>query len=109
MRAPRASDDVVPVSEFKAQTSEWLRRVAASGHAVVITQHGKRAGVLLSPRAYDALTERARFVEAVHEGLADSDAGRWTDHASVVTEAKRRGPQRKPASSTACAKTRSRC
>ena len=32
--------------------------------------------VLLSPEAFDELTERARFVAAVNEGLADAVAGR---------------------------------
>ena len=76
MRPIRVSEDFVPVSEFKAQAAEWLRRAAETGAPVVVTQNGKPAGVLLSPLAFDQLTERARFVEAVEEGLADAVAGR---------------------------------
>ena len=96
MRTLRVSDDIVPVSDFKAQASDWLKRLAETGHPVVITQHGKPAGVLLSPRVYDALTERARFVEAVHEGLADAEAGRVTDHATVVADLKKRRGRSRP-------------
>jgi predicted transcriptional regulator len=50
---------------------------------VVVTLNGKPAGVLLSPLAFDQLTEQARFVSAVNEGLADSDAGRVHAHTEV--------------------------
>jgi prevent-host-death family protein len=90
MRALRISEDIVPVSDFKAQATDWLRRAADSGQPVVITQNGKAAGVLLSPAEFDRLTEQARFVAAVREGLGDADAGRVHSHASVVAEMKRR-------------------
>jgi prevent-host-death family protein len=90
MRAVRVSEDIVPVSDFKAQASDWLKRVSETGQPVVITQNGKAAGVLLSPAEFDRLTERARFVAAVSEGLADAKAGRVHSHKSVVAEMKRR-------------------
>jgi predicted transcriptional regulator len=46
--------------------------------------------VLLSPQAFDALTERARFVEAVEAGLADSEAGRVHSHDEVRRATKAR-------------------
>ena len=84
MRGVRVSEDIVPISELKAGAAGWLRRIARSGAPVVVTQNGKAAGVLLSPETYDRLVERARFVAAVEEGLADADAGRVRSHAQVV-------------------------
>ena len=72
----RVSENIVPVSDFKAQASEWLRRIASSGHPLVITQNGKSAGVLLSPAAFDELVERQQFLAAFQEGMADEQAGR---------------------------------
>jgi antitoxin YefM len=83
MRAVRIAEDFVPVSEFKAQAADWLGKLAERGTPVVITQNGKPAGVLLSPRAFDELTEQARFVTAVSEGIADAEAGRVRSHADV--------------------------
>jgi predicted transcriptional regulator len=45
---------------------------------------------MLSPKAYDALTEQARFVAAVNEGLADVDAGRLIDHDAVTARLRAR-------------------
>src|SRR5882672_3980646 len=90
MRAVRISEDIVPVSDFKAQAAEWLKRIAETGQPIVITQNGKAAGVLLSPSQFDALCERARFVSAIDEGLADSEARRVHSHATVVAELTKR-------------------
>ncbi|MBI2840666.1 MAG: type II toxin-antitoxin system Phd/YefM family antitoxin [Acidobacteria bacterium] len=90
MRALRVSEDIVPVSQFKTEAAEWLKRCAATGQAVVITQNGKPAGVLISPRVFDELTELKRFVATIQEGLQDAEAGRLTDHASVVSQVRQR-------------------
>ena len=89
-RSVRISEDFVPVSEFKAQAADWLRKISETGAPVVVTQYGKPAGVLLSPEAFDELTEQARFVAGVKEGLADADAGRVSSHAKVVKRMKAR-------------------
>src|SRR3990172_6839202 len=90
MRAVRVSENFIHVSEFKAQAADWLRKLAETDAPVVVTQKGKPAGVLLSPRAFDELTEQARFVSAATEGLADAEAGRVRPHADAVPRMKAR-------------------
>ena len=86
----RVSEDVVTVSDFKAKASDWLRRIAGSGHPLVITQNGKPAGVLLSPAAFDELSERQQFLAAVQEGMVDEQAGRGHTTDEVLAMAERR-------------------
>jgi len=89
----RVSEDIVPLSEFKARASEWLKKIAETGAPVVITQNGRAAAVLVSPGEFDAMTERARLFQAVAEGIADAQEGRLTEHESMVAEATSRyGP-----------------
>ena len=95
MRAPRISEDIVPVSDFKAHAAELLRRIAETGQPLVITQNGKAAGVVLSPERFDELTERARFSEAVNAGLADSDADRVLPHEMVAERMQNRAKRRR--------------
>lgn len=94
MRAVRISEDIVPVSDFKAQAADWLKRVASTGQPVVITQNGKAAGVLLAPTEFDRLVERALLLEAIDEGLSDEAAGRVVPHSKVVEEMRRRASKR---------------
>ncbi|MCP4606928.1 MAG: type II toxin-antitoxin system prevent-host-death family antitoxin [Proteobacteria bacterium] len=86
MRDFRISENIIPVSEFKSKAAHWLRRLAKTRDTIIITQKGKAAGVLLSPEAFDELTERLRFTQAVEAGLADVEAGRVSAHESVVAE-----------------------
>ena len=88
MSVIHTADDIVPISEFKSQVADWLRRVAETGSPVVVTQNGRAAGIVLSPAAYDALTEQARFVAAVEAGLADADAGRLERSDAVLARIK---------------------
>jgi prevent-host-death family protein len=84
MRGVRISESFVPVSEFKARAADWLRKLGETGEPVVVTLNGRPAAVLLSPKAFDVLTEKARFVEAVEEGLADAEARRVHAHTEVT-------------------------
>jgi len=79
----RISKNFVPVSEFKAQAADWFKAIAADDAPLVVTQNGRPAAVVLSPHAYDALIDQARFVSAVSEGNADAEAGRVVDSDSL--------------------------
>ena len=76
MKEVQISDGIVPLGEFKAQAARLLRRIGESGQPMVITQNGRPAGVLLSPREYDRMQERQRFLESIAAGLADAESGR---------------------------------
>ena len=90
MSVIHTAEDIVPVSEFKSQIAEWFRKVAVTGTPVVVTQNGRAAGIVLSPAAYDALTEQARFVAAVQAGMADADAGRVQRSDQVLARIRQR-------------------
>jgi prevent-host-death family protein len=79
MKPVRVQDDIVPIGEFKTHASRIMRRLKDEGRPIVITQRGKPAGVLVSPRDYDRLVERERFVAAVEQGLAESERGLGVD------------------------------
>jgi prevent-host-death family protein len=82
----RVSEDIVPLGEFKTQASRVIGRLHAARRPIVITQNGKPAAVLVAPAEFDRLHEQAEFVSAVHEGLADSEAGRVIDDEELDRE-----------------------
>lgn len=92
MKPMRVSDGIVPIGEFKAQAARWLRRLADKNQAVVITQNGRPAAVLISPADFDRLQERQRFLESVAAGVDDAEGGRIMDTRELsrkLTEARR--------------------
>ncbi len=51
----RPSQDVRPVTEFRAHTSAFLEQIRATKRAVILTQHGRSAAVLLDVAVYEEL------------------------------------------------------
>ena len=51
----RPSQDVRPVTEFRAHTSEFLEQIRTTRRAVILTQHGRSAAVLLDVGVYEEL------------------------------------------------------
>jgi prevent-host-death family protein len=51
----RPSQDVRPVTEFRAHASAFLEQVRATKRAVILTQHGRCAAVLLDVAVYEDL------------------------------------------------------
>ncbi len=79
MKPVQVANDIVPLAEFKAHASRLFRQLREEQRPVIITQNGKPAAVLITPEEFDRMGEKSRFVDAVREGLADSDAGRLID------------------------------
>jgi prevent-host-death family protein len=83
MRDVNVSDGIVPLGEFKTNASKIIRDIARSDAPLVITQNGRPAAILMSPSAFQELRERQEFLQAVAEGVADSDAEQVVDHKKV--------------------------
>lgn len=79
-------DDIQPVSDFRANAAETLRRVRESGRPLILTQNGRSAAVLLDVSAYQALIEENELLRDIHAGLDDARAGRLTPHADAKME-----------------------
>jgi len=82
--------DLVPIGRFRSQTSKILETLREEGRTVVITQNGRAAAVVLSPREFDALRHRQALVEDVARGLADVEAGRTKTTAQLRASLKKR-------------------
>ncbi|MDP1772676.1 MAG: type II toxin-antitoxin system Phd/YefM family antitoxin [Methylobacter sp.] len=73
------SEDILPLGQFKTHASQLLKSINSNNRAIVITQNGKPAAVVLSPSEFDRLNAQARFILAVNQGLNDEQAGRVID------------------------------
>lgn len=86
MKSLHISEDILAIGEVKAQLSRVLRQLHETQRPIVVTQNGRPAAVLITPDDFDRLRELDQFLDAVHEGLADSEAGRVIDDASLTAE-----------------------
>lgn len=73
---------IASLTNFKRQTSQYLRQLRESGSPIVLTVNGKAQAVVQDAAAYQRLVElaaradQAEVVTAIREGLADANAGR---------------------------------
>ncbi len=96
MRDIMLSEDVFPIGEFKKQASRLFRRLKEEKRSIVVTQNGTPIGVVIPAEEYDLIRRRARFVEAVEEGLQQAESGRLVSSADLDKELDREfGPRRK--------------
>ncbi|NLT51121.1 MAG: type II toxin-antitoxin system Phd/YefM family antitoxin [Ignavibacteria bacterium] len=75
MKNLSVSNDIIPVGEFKAGLSKYLKDVQTNKNSLVITQNGRPAGVLIAPSEYDELRNTKLFIDSISRGLSDSEKG----------------------------------
>jgi prevent-host-death family protein len=72
------SQDIHSLTDFKRNTSEFLRQLKETGHPLVLTINGKAEVVVQDAASYQRLfdlAERLETIQAVKEGLASADRG----------------------------------
>ena len=79
------SEDVVPLSDMKADPGRVVRR-AAKAHRPMLLNRGRGVAVIQSVGDYEAVEEERSFMRAVIAGLADLEAGREVSLAEVRTK-----------------------
>ena len=75
MEEIQIAEDIIPIGEFKTHASALLKELKNVHRSIIITQNGRPAGVVLSPKDYDFLINRQRFLDSVFNGLKDSSEG----------------------------------
>ncbi|MBT3225154.1 MAG: type II toxin-antitoxin system Phd/YefM family antitoxin [Deltaproteobacteria bacterium] len=58
--------DIVPLSKFRSSYKQYISSLEdAERNSLVLTQNGKAAAVLLSPREYDRLNEKQEVMNLI--------------------------------------------
>ena len=70
------SEDIVPLTDLKANPGRLVRHVAESHRPVLLTRRGRGVAVVQSVTEYESAQEERAFMRAVVEGLCDLEEGR---------------------------------
>jgi antitoxin YefM len=76
----RFSQDIRPLSEFRANAAAFVQQVRETRRPMVITQRGRGAVVLLDITEYERLVERAELLEDIAIAEVQIAAGERLDH-----------------------------
>jgi len=77
------TEDLCPVSDFRADTAAFISKIKSNKRPLVLTQHGKCAAVVISSESYQAMIDKMDLLEEIARGEADIAAGRTISHAEL--------------------------
>lgn len=66
MRRPHLDEDIKPLSEFRANTAALVRRIRETKRALVLTQRGHSAAVVVDVGEYERLLEELELLRDIH-------------------------------------------
>ena len=79
MRRINLEQDIKPLSEFRAGTSNFIRQVNETHRPLLITQRGKGVAVLLDVSEYESMRERLEILEDITLAESQLSAGGGID------------------------------
>jgi antitoxin YefM len=79
-KTPRLSQDIQPLSEFRANTARFVRQVQETRRPLVLTQHGRGAAVLLDIHEYERLLDRVELADDIRTAEAQLAGGEGVPH-----------------------------
>ena len=80
---PVFSEDVVPLSDLKANPGRVVHQVDQTHRPVLLTSRGRGVAVVQALDEFEAEAEERSFLRGVVEGIMDLEAGRELDLAQV--------------------------
>ena len=84
-----AVPDIVPITDLRQDASGIVKRAAASGAPVFITQHGRATAVVVSAAAYERTQHELEILRLLARGEAEIEAAVGHDIDEVFAEADR--------------------
>ena len=80
MRHLVIDQDIRPMSEFRSGIASFIKQVDETRRPLIITQHGKGVGVLLSVTQYQAMREKIEILEDIQTSISQLAEGKGLDH-----------------------------
>lgn len=63
--------DLISLSDFRSSYKKYITRLSKEKNSIVLTQNGKAAAVLVSPREYDQLTGKNDILSLIASRLQE--------------------------------------
>lgn len=76
----RFSEDIRPLSQFRANAASFIEHVRQTRRPLVLTQHGRSSAVLLDVAEYERLVERMELLEEIRTAEEQLARGEGVKH-----------------------------
>ena len=82
----KPSEDVQPLSAFRANVAGFLDQVRRTKRPLVLTQHGRGAAILLDLDQYESLIDEVELLRDVRQARSELERGEGIPNDKVLTE-----------------------
>jgi prevent-host-death family protein len=82
--------DIRPLSDFRSNCSSYLDQVHNTKRPIVITQHGRSAGVLVDVAEYERMLDKFELIGDIEVATKQIEDGRGLSHAEAHKRLKAR-------------------
>ncbi|MBU2537690.1 MAG: type II toxin-antitoxin system Phd/YefM family antitoxin [Proteobacteria bacterium] len=79
----RFSEDIIPLSDLKANPGKVIRHVSEAHRPVLLTSRGRGVAVVQNLLDYEKTEEECSFMRAVVKGMVELEQGHETSLAEV--------------------------
>ena len=86
MTRVRPTEDIQPLTAFRANVAAFVDQVRATHRPLILTQHGRSAAVLLGAADYEALVEELEILRDIQISERELAEGKGIPHEQVVQE-----------------------
>jgi len=86
----RPSTDVLPVTEFRANTSTMLTRLQATQRPVILTQHGRGTAVVMDVGVYEGMLDEIAILRDIRIAEEQIARGEGIPHEAAVARLRAR-------------------
>jgi len=83
MAEVRPTEDVRPLSEFRANAASFVRQVQGTKRPVILTVHGRSAAVLLDAGEYQTLLDQLALLRDLRTAEGQLKNGRTVSHSKA--------------------------
>lgn len=82
----KLSQDLKPVSYFKNNMADVIRKLNENQGTMVITQNGEAKVVMMDIKVYEDLQESLRMLEIIAQGKKNLEEGKYRPADKVLSE-----------------------
>lgn len=86
----RPSTDVLPVTEFRANTSALLEQLRTTKRPIILTQHGRGAAVVMDVEEYERLLDKIAILQDIRIAEEQIARGEGLSHDEAVRQLRSR-------------------
>jgi len=78
------AEDVTPVTDFRAKTTELLQKIKKTRRPLILTHRGRSAAIVEDVKEYENRLERLELLEAIVRGLQAAEKGELVSHKDAM-------------------------